>query len=182
MRPDVAALVADYDGWLTANADRAEALVERAALRRAAGDGEGARAMFERALGRDDTSLVACLNFSDFLGATGDAARAETLLRKAGALYPDSADAHFALGMALVRRGAIVDGVRELGRATALAPDNSRYAYAYGVGLHSTHEDERALATLGDARARFPDDGPIRTALEALCAGAGHPPGDRRCR
>jgi len=180
-RDDVAALLADYEAWLTANADRAEALVELANLRRAAGDPVGAREAFERALRRDDTSIVAYLNFADHLRGRGDDATAETLLRKACALYPESADAHYALGMLLVRRTAIAAGVSELGRANALAPNNSHYAYAYGVGLHSTRQDERALATLSDARTRFPDNAPIQAALRALCDDGAGPARDRRC-
>ena len=180
-RDGVGALLTDYQAWLTANADRAGALVELADFRRAAGDPTGARAAFERALRRDDTSLVAYLNFADSLSGNGDDAAAETLLRKARALYPDSADAHFALGMLLVRRQEIAAGVGELGQANTLAPNNSQYAYAYAVGLHSTHQDGRALAALSDARARFPDNAPIAAALRALCAEPGGPPRDRRC-
>jgi len=179
-RDDVAALLTEYEAWLTANADRAEALVELAGLRRAAGDPVAARAAFERALRRDDTSLVAYLNFADYLRGSGDDAAAEPLLRKACALYPDSADAHFALGMLLVRRQEVAAGVSELGRANELAPNNSQYAYAYGVGLHSTRQDERALITLSDARTRFPDNAPIEAALRALCADGGRGR-DRRC-
>jgi len=175
----IAAPPAEYEAWLSANADRAEALVELANARQGAGDAAGARAAFERALRRDDSSIIAYLNFADYLRASGDDAAAQTLLRKACALYPDSADAHFALGMLLVRRGEVVGGVGELGRANELAPSNSQYAYAYGVGLHSIQQDERALVTLADARTRFPDNVPIQTALHALCAKA---PEDRRCR
>ena len=120
---------------------------------------------------------MAYLNFADALRDNGDDAAAETLLRKACALYPESADAHFALGMLLVRRRDVAAGVTELGRANQLAPNNSQYAYAYGVGLHSTQQDERAVATLSDARTRFPDNAPIQAALRALCAG---PTRDRR--
>jgi predicted CXXCH cytochrome family protein len=180
-RPDVAALLTDYQAWLTANADRGEALVELAALHRAAGDPVAARAAFERALRRDETSILAHLNFADHLRGNGDDAGAETLLRKACALYPDSADAHFALGMVLVRLRQVTAGVSELGRANALAPNNSHYAYAYGVGLHSTRQDERALATLSDARARFPDNPAIQAALRLLCDESRGPARDPRC-
>jgi predicted CXXCH cytochrome family protein len=180
-REGVTALLAEHEAWLTANADRAEALVELAGLRRAAGDPAAARAAFERALRRDETSLTAYLNFADDLRGSGDDAGAETLLRKACALYPESADARFALGMLLVRRKDVAAGVRELGRASALAPNNSHYAYAYGVGLHSTRQDDRALATLSDARTRFPDNAPIQAALRALCADGRDPARDRRC-
>lgn len=169
-RDDLAALLGDYEAWLIANADRAEALVELAKLRAAAGDSKAARAAFERALRRDDTSIVAYLNFADRLRGSGDDAAAETLLRKACALYPDSADAHFALGMLLVRRKEIAAGVSELGRASELGPNNSHYAYAYAVGLHSTREDDRALSTLSAARTRFPGNAQIEAALQAICS------------
>jgi predicted CXXCH cytochrome family protein len=181
-RDDVAALLTEYQGWLSANADRAEALVEMASLRRAAGDPAAALAAFERALRRDETSIVAYLNFADYARGNGDDTTGETLLRRACALYPESADAHFALGMLLVRRKEVTAGVSELQRASALSPNNSHYAYAYGVGLHSTGQDERALATLSDARTRFPDNAPIQSALRALCAnGGGSPARDRIC-
>jgi len=54
-----------------------------------------------------------------------------------------------------------------------LAPNNSHYAYAYGVALHSTRQDDRALATLSDALTRFPDNAPIQAALRALCSDGG---------
>ena len=173
------AFAMEYEAWLTANADRAEALVQLAALRQWAGDPGAARQVFERALRRDESSLVAYLNFADHLRAGGDDATAQTLLAKACALYPDSADAHFALGMLLVRRHELSAGVAELGRASELAPDNSRYAYAHGVGLHSTNQDQRALSTLGEARARFPGNEPLQAALQALCAATASR--DRHC-
>jgi tetratricopeptide (TPR) repeat protein len=179
-RDAVVTLLADYEAWLSANADRAEALVELAGLRRAGGDPVAARAAFERALRRDDTSIIATLNFADALRDGGDDAAAEPLLRKACTLYPESAEAHFALGMLLVRRKEVTAGVSELGRANALAPNNSHYAYAYGVGLLSTQQKERALATLGDARTRFPDNAPIQAALRALRIDDGGPADHRR--
>ena len=180
-RNDVTALLAEYEAWLTTNADRAEALVELANLRRAAGDPVTARATFERALRRDETSIVAYLDFADHLRGSGDEATAEMLLRKARSIYPESADVHFALGMLLVRRREIGSGVSELGHASELAPNNSQYAYAYGVGLHSLQQDGPALATLADAHARFPDNLPIGAALRALCANRAGPSPDRRC-
>ncbi len=172
-RRDVDAVFAEHRAWLAANGDRAEAVVAQAGVHRAEGDGAAAQAAFERALRLDDTSIVAYLNFADHLRGAGDDATAEALLRKACALYPESADAHHALGLALVRRKQAEQGVRQLARAAELAPGNSHYAYAYGVGLYSTRQLERALATLSDARARFPDNRQIQATLRALCADRG---------
>ena len=130
---------------------------------------------------RDDTSIVAYLNFADHLRGNGDDAAAETLLRKACALYPESADAHFALGMLLVRRKEVAAGVSELGRASAAGAEQQPLRLCLRRGLHSTRQDERALATLSEARARFPDNAPIQAALRALCADGGRPARARRC-
>jgi Flp pilus assembly protein TadD len=45
------------------------------------------------------------------------------------------------LGLSLVRQGRREDALRELKRATELAPDNQRFAYVYGV---ASEEMQRA--------------------------------------
>lgn len=58
-------------------------------------------------------------------------------------------------------------GLRELERATEIAPANSHYAYVLAVGLHHTQQVDRALATLRTAAQRFPENAEIRSALRA---------------
>lgn len=167
---DLAAVFSEYERWAATNADRAESLVELANFHRARGDHGAARATYEKALERDETSLVALLNFADFLRSAQDDLAAERLLRRACALYPDSPDAHFAWGLHLVRTRRTALAVAELERAAELAPDNSHYVYVSAVASYSNGNIESALASLRRARARFPENAPLRAALEAYCA------------
>jgi Flp pilus assembly protein TadD len=57
----------------------------------------------------------------------------EALLREGLARSPSDATLHHALGLSLVRQGKRDEALRELKRATELAPDNSRFSYVYGV-------------------------------------------------
>ena len=166
-----AGLLAEYQRWLAIDGDRADALVKLANVQSATGERDAARASLETALRRDETSLLAHLNLADHHRATRDDAGAEALLRKAVALYPESADAHFALGLLLVRQKQPELAVVELERAVQLAPANSHYAYVLAVGLHSTQQVERALSTLRAAAQRFPANTEIRSALRAYCGG-----------
>jgi predicted CXXCH cytochrome family protein len=169
-RRQVDALFAEYRQWLTRESDRAEALVVLAAFALAEHDPGAARASFEKALRRDETSLVAHLNYADYYRATGDDRGAEALLRRALTLYPDSAAVRFALGLLLVRQKQLRLAVPELRRAAELAPDNSYYAYVHAVGLHSSGQIQPALSALAVAQARFPANAQIRAALQAYCA------------
>jgi predicted CXXCH cytochrome family protein len=128
-RQQRAQLRAEYERWLAGDADRADALVSLANVQRAAGQHDAARVSLEGALLRDETSLLALLNLADHARSVRDEAKGEALLRRATGLYPESADAHFVLGLLLARKKALAQAVPHLERATELAPANSYYAY-----------------------------------------------------
>ena len=69
-----------------------------------------------------------------------------------------------------VRRKQMAEAISELARAAQLSPDNSNYAYVYAVGLYSTGQVTSALSVLDQARARFPANVQIQSALQAYCA------------
>jgi tetratricopeptide (TPR) repeat protein len=168
-RGSLAAAVAEYKEWLSRDADRAEALTALAGLQMTQGDIAAARAAFERALQRDDTPLVTLLNYADFHRAQGNDAEAELLLKRAVSIYPDSADAHLALGLLRVRQKRTSEAIPEMARAVQIAPDNSNYAYVYAVGLYSTGQVDSAFSILEKAGARFPANMQIRNAIQAYC-------------
>jgi tetratricopeptide (TPR) repeat protein len=168
-RNSLAAAVAEYKEWLSRDADRAEALTALAGLQVTQGDVAGARASFDRALRRDDTSLVTLLNYADFHRAQGNDMDAEILLTRAASLYPDSADVHLALGLLRVRQKRTAEAIPEMAKALQIAPDNSNYAYVYAVGLYSTGQVDAAFSILENAGARFPANMQIRSAIQAYC-------------
>lgn len=163
-------ILGEYQHWLESSSDRADALVSLAGLYLAQGDVMAAQRYFDKALQRDETSLPAHLNYADFYRSLDNDAEAEKLLRQAVKIYPDSADAHYALGLLLVRQKNNTAALKELKQATTLAPGNSHYAYVYGVGLYSSNRAKEALSWLAAARKRFPANTQIFSALQGYCA------------
>jgi predicted CXXCH cytochrome family protein len=168
-REGLGAAVAEYRQWLNGDTDRADSLVALAELQAAEGDTASAQASFEKALRRDDMSLLALLNYADFHRSRNNDPAADPLLVRAVTLYPDAASAHLSLGLLRVRQKRAVEAIPVLARAAQLAPDESNYAYVYAVGLYSTGQAELALSVLDKARTRFPENLQIREALRAYC-------------
>jgi predicted CXXCH cytochrome family protein len=168
-REGLDAAVAEYRDVLQRDADRAESLSDLAALQLAQKNVAAARALFEKALDHDPTSLTALVNFADFHRAEGDDQAGEVLLRRALALYPEAAGVHHALGLLLARQKRIPEAVTELSRATQLAPDDSTFAFVYAVSLYTAGRPDTALSVLAHARARFPANARIGAALESYC-------------
>ena len=169
-RTQLDALVAEYRQALLDDADRGTALVNLASLALAQGDVLTAQQWFEKALQRDEKSLPALLNYADYWRSVGNDAEASKLLRRALEIYPDSADAHYAQGLLLVRQKQIAAALVALKKAQQLAPQNSQYSYVYGVGLYSSGDTDRALAWLADSLKQFPANPQIRSALLSYCA------------
>jgi tetratricopeptide (TPR) repeat protein len=161
--------VAEYRQWLSKDTDRAETMVALAELQSAQGDAVSAQASFEKALRRDEMSLLTLLNYADFHRSRNNDSAADPLLAKAVAVYPDAASAHLALGLLRVRQKRAAEAVTELERAAQLEPDDSQYVYVYAVGLYSTGQVSLALSVLDKARTRFPENPQIRDALRAYC-------------
>lgn len=110
----------------------AEPLVSslRGAALVALGNRDGARAAYERALERDPDDVVALRGLGEIeleRGADEGIARAETWLRRAIDLDPDSALAHALLAEVLRRTDRLGEAVAAFDRALSLRP---RYSYA----------------------------------------------------
>jgi len=163
-------LFVEYKAWLLADSDRSNALTSLANFYLMQGDTSAAQQYFEKALQRDENSISALLNYADYYRNLNNDNEAETLLRKAMAIYPDSADVHYALGLLLVRTKHYPAAMIELKQAKTLAPLNSQYIYVYAIGLYSTGSTQEAIAALAQARAQFPANPQISSALLAYCA------------
>ncbi|HEX9178789.1 MAG TPA: tetratricopeptide repeat protein, partial [Burkholderiales bacterium] len=172
-RPAFDRALAEYVAAERFNADRPEAQSALGSLYMARGRVEEAAAAYARALERDPTYVQAAINLADLQRATGDEDAAEQTLRAAIARMPDSAPAHHALGLALIRQRQTAEAVAELARAAKLAPDDPRFAYVYAVALHDTGKPAEAIRTLQAALARHPYDREILFALASYQAEGG---------
>jgi Flp pilus assembly protein TadD len=92
------------------------------------------------------------------------------VLRANLAAVPESADAHHALGLTLVRLGQRERARAVLARAAELAPDLPRYAFVYAVSLHSSGDSAGARRVLESLLARHPGYAPARDLLARIDA------------
>jgi predicted CXXCH cytochrome family protein len=147
-----------------ANSDRPEAHLNLGLLAVRRGKADEAEAQYQTALRLDPNFVPALVNLADLDRMRGMDRHGAELLRKALALAPDNADAHFALGLLLVRQHD-PSAINELRQANELAANNVRYAYVYAVALNAEGAGARALALLERTHRQHPGD---RDSLVAL--------------
>lgn len=136
------------------NADRPEA---RAALGNFYAK-RGAEAEYKAAQRLSPQYAPAAVNLADLYRGLGREADGEGVLRAALAVSPQDGGLHHALGLTLVRRKRLNEGLDELRRATELDPVQARFAYVCAVGLQSAARVGDAMAVLKDSVARHPGD------------------------
>jgi predicted CXXCH cytochrome family protein len=162
--------LAEYTAVQTYHADRAEGHVNLGNLYARRGDTDHALAELQKALATDPRSVEASVNLADLHRQRGAESEAEAVLRDGIARDPRAAALHYALGLALVRQKQTAAGVRELGEAVKLAPDNADYAYVYAVALNDTGRPQDALRVLKDTSKRHPYDRAVLFALAQYSA------------
>lgn len=84
--------------------------------------------------------------------------KAESLLRRALEIQPQSLTALLRLGSALLTSGQAVEAVAVFGRALELAPDDRHVRYSHAHALLEAAHFEEAIAAADEALARDPND------------------------
>ncbi|WP_455366402.1 multiheme c-type cytochrome, partial [Kaarinaea lacus] len=82
----------------------------------------------------------------------------EAILRLGVKQSENPAPIHHALGLLLVREKRVDEALKELEKATQLAPEEARYGYVYGVALQSVKGNAAAIEYLKKAHQRHPAD------------------------
>ncbi|MCK6505610.1 hypothetical protein L6R53_19795 [Myxococcota bacterium] len=95
---------------------------------------------------------------------------AETLFRATTACNPGAFMAHANLGVLLLDRGQVAEGLDHLSTAHALAPGDRDVTLDLGVALDLSGQDAAAAAHYQAALARDPAQGPVLAALSDLRA------------
>ena len=67
------------------------------------------------------------------------------------------------------------EALKELRRATELAPEQARYGYVYAVALHSAGHGSEAMTVLKEDLTRHPNDRDTLLALISFSRDAGDP-------
>lgn len=167
IRPRLAALLDEYEQSLLYNADMPEAMSELGLLYARRGDLEAARDALLHARELSPRFLGAMVNLADVYRALRRDDLGERVLDEALEEYPESGDAHHALGLLYVRTGRTPASVALFARASELAPENAQYALVHGLALIQVGDVAEGVEVLEAAARRFPADTRIRDALAA---------------
>jgi spermidine synthase len=92
-----------------------------------------------------------------------------------GAIVPESADLHNALGIALAEKGKIDEAVAEFSEALRLEPDSARTHWHLGAALASRGAREEAIAHLHQSVQLDPKNGEAQYDLARLLVDVGQP-------
>jgi len=159
------ASAADYERYLSFNADQPTALLDRASWDLSRGEPRAAVEVLEQAIRLDPGSPALDDQLATAFAQLGAMDRAVTALESAIAKGADDADTWYRLGLGHHGRGDVEGARRALERAVVLDPDHPRAAYNLGVLLGETGRLEEGLAVLEEAARRRPDSDEIRTAI-----------------
>jgi predicted CXXCH cytochrome family protein len=149
------------------NADRPEARAAYAQLFMQQGRLTQAEQELQRALQLQPDAASLAVNLADLYRAIGQEEAAHRTLVDYIKKHPDSAIAHHALGLSLVRQKKHQDAMAALKKAYELEPQQARYAFVYGVALQSAGHAEAGRAILEKAHQAAPWNIDLNNALLA---------------
>lgn len=163
-------LMDEYEESLLFNADMPEYMSDLGAFYVARGDLNSAQEALIHARELSPGYLPASINLSDVYRAQGRDDLGEVVLDEALAMYPESGDVNYALGMLYVRTGRIQRSIGRFDSARNLVPGNQQYIYIYAVALAEVGRIDEAISLLESAQQDFPNNVQIREALQAYRA------------
>jgi tetratricopeptide (TPR) repeat protein len=156
------------------NAERPEAQLNLGNYYANKGNLEKAEVAYQTAIKLEDVFVPAYINLADLYRAQHDDIEAEKILNAAIQVSPENADAHYALGLLMIRQQHSDKAIGYLHRASGFDLNNAHYVYVYAVALNSAGKSDLAIAVLQDANKRFPQDTNILEALIAFHRDAGN--------
>ena len=157
-RSNVKRAIAEYRAALDVNADRAQAHLSLGWLAMYEGDLVKAEEEYRKALALEPYFVPNFLNLADLYRLTGRDVDGEALLQRALEVAPDSGDAHYALGLLMVRLDRLDEAVEQLRLATQLAPETPHYIYVHAVAVQTAGDLPGAIMLLDEGLSRYPAD------------------------
>ena len=157
-RSNVMEAIAEYRAALDVNADRAQSHLSLGWLAMYEGDLVKAEAEYRKALELEPYYVPSFLNLADLYRLTGRDVDGEALLQRALEIAPDSGDAHYALGLLMVRLDRLDEAVEQLRLATQLAPEQPHYIYVHAVAVQTSGDLPGAIMLLDEGLTRYPAD------------------------
>jgi len=160
--------ILEYRSVQEFNADHPSAHMNLGNLALRNGDFAAAESEYRKAIRMEPAFVLSYVNLADLYRVKGEEQKGEQVLNDALNMNPDFADAHYALGLFMVRQKKPAEGLVHLMRAAALRPEEPNYAYTYAIGLNSTGNAPRAVSVLEDALTKHPYSKDILIALVTI--------------
>ena len=139
----------EYVEYLSNNSDRAEALTNRALVRRAQGDLAATEADLRRALEQNPSWVPGLVNLADLYRSTGRDLLAGGLLLQAMTLAPQSSQVQVARALWQVRQGDLSQAVATLALGYGQRI-NASSGYVYAIALNSAGKPDEAIAAIDE--------------------------------
>ncbi|WP_455223131.1 multiheme c-type cytochrome [Kaarinaea lacus] len=140
------------------NTDRPEGRVNMGTLYIALQQPDKAEQYLKSALDIGAALAQPYVNLADLYRIQQRDKEGEEILRLGIKQSENPAPIHHALGLLLVREKRVDEALKELQKATQLAPREARYSYVYGVALQSVKGNTAAIEYLKKAQKRHPAD------------------------
>jgi Flp pilus assembly protein TadD len=160
--------IREYRSVQEFNADHPSAHMNLGNLALRVRDFTTAETEYRKSIQLEPAFMLSYVNLADLYRLKGEDGRGEQVLNEALKMNPDFADAHYALGLLMVRRQRSAEGLRHLDRAAILRPEDPTYAYTYAVGLNSMGDAPRAIAVLEGALKNHPYSRDLLVALVTI--------------
>lgn len=140
------------------NTDRPEGRVNLGTLYGSMNQPEKAERYLKSAIDIGAALAQPYVNLADLYRTQQREKEGEEILRLGIKQSQNPAPIHHALGLLLVRNKHVDEALKELEKATRLAPGVARYSYVYGVALQSVKGNTAAIEYLRKAQKRHPAD------------------------
>jgi Flp pilus assembly protein TadD len=160
--------VREYRSVQEFNADHPSAHMNLGNLALRARDFAAAEAEYRKSIQLEPAFMPTYVNLADLYRVRGEEGRGEQILNEALRMNPDFVDAHYALGLLMVRQQRAAEGLSHLYQAAILRPEEPTYAYTYAVGLNSLGDAPRAIVVLEGALKSHPYSRDILIALVTI--------------
>lgn len=141
----------EYEESQMFNADYPAAHMNLGNLYLELGEYDRAAASYKKVIKIEPAFIPGYINLADVYRVQNKDEEGMKVLRQALNIAPESAAAHHALGLLMIRTGEQKKTLHHLRKAAILAPENARYSYVYGVALNSLEMSEQAISVFKKA-------------------------------
>ncbi|OQZ00892.1 MAG: hypothetical protein B6D35_04720 [Candidatus Brocadia sp. UTAMX2] len=160
--------IKEYEETQLLNADYPATLINLGNLYLERGEFGRAAATYKKAIEIEPAFVPGYINLADVCRLQNRDEEGRVILQNALEIAPESAPAHHALGLLMIRVGEHKSALRHLRKAALLAPENVQYSYVYGIALNSLEMSAQAISVLKRALNRNPYDRDLLVSLAAI--------------